>query len=250
MAQKTRASHNKTEAPDIDKFREEMRTLIKEEIAKSLTSETMTKVMSTLVKDALKDELAAIVNPIRDTVQSLSKEYADLRLDNDNMKEDIKSLMLKANANEQYSRKYNIRIGGIKEEPEEDSYEKVSTFFQSKLGLTIENSEYDRIHRVGRRGSKNRQMIVKFKSYRTKAEVIKHRRKLKGTIGLFINEDLTAYNLDLYHQARGVPFIAATWSSDGKVFVKLPDESIHIVRCKEDIQKLQKDQVDVNSYED
>ena len=125
-----------------------------------------------------------------------------------------------------------------------------SQSYQSKLGLTIENSEYDRIHRVGRRGSKNRQMIVKFKSYRTKAEVIKHRRKLKGTIGLFINKDLTAYNLDLYHQARGVPFIAATWSSDGKVFVKLPDESIHIVRCKEDIQKLQKDQVDVNSYED
>jgi hypothetical protein len=61
-------------------------------------------------------------------------------------------------------------------------------------------------------------MIVKFKSYRTKAEVIKHRRKLKGVAGLFINEDLTAYNLDLYYEARGSSFIGATWSSDGKVF--------------------------------
>jgi hypothetical protein len=53
-------------------------------------------------------------------------------------------------------------------------------------------------------------MIVEFKSYRTKAEVIKHRGKLKGAAGLFINEDLTAYNLHLYYEARGASFIAAT----------------------------------------
>jgi hypothetical protein len=97
----------------------------------------------------------------------------------DNMKKDINYLMLKTNANEQYSRKYNMPFGAIKGDPKEYCYEKVSTFFQSKLGLKIENSEYDRIHRVGKRGCKDRQMIVKFKSYRTKAEVIKHRRKLK-----------------------------------------------------------------------
>ena len=76
-APKTRASCNKTEAPDIVKFREEMRTLIKDEISKSLTSETMTKVMSTLVKDELKDELADIVKTVKDKVQRLSKENVD-----------------------------------------------------------------------------------------------------------------------------------------------------------------------------
>jgi flagellar motor component MotA len=144
---------------------------------KSLTSETMTKVMSTLVKDALKDELADIVKPIKDTAQD-SRRKMLTSLD-DNMKKDINYLMLKTNANEQYSRKYNIPFGGIKGDRKEHCYEKVCTFFQSKLGLKIGNSEYDRIHRVGKRGSKDRQMIVKFKSYRTKAEVIKHRRKLK-----------------------------------------------------------------------
>ena len=64
-----------------------MRTLIKDEIAKSQTSETMTKVMSTLVKDALKDELADIVKPIKDTVQRLSKENVDFAWWN--MKKDI-----------------------------------------------------------------------------------------------------------------------------------------------------------------
>jgi hypothetical protein len=32
--------------------------------------------------------------------------------------------------------------------------------------------------------------------------------------------------------------------------VKLPDETTHLLRCKEDIQKLETDQDDVNSYED
>jgi hypothetical protein len=90
-------------------------------------------------------------------------------------------------------------------------------------------------------------MIVKFKSYRTKSEVIKHRRKLKGAAGLFINEDLTAYNLDLYYEAHGASFIAAT---ERYLHVKLPDETTPLVCCKEDVLKLETDQNDVNSYED
>jgi hypothetical protein len=54
----------------------------------------------------------------------------------DNMKKDINYLILKTNANEQYSRKYNIRVGGIKEDTKEDCYEKVSRlhFFKTSLG--------------------------------------------------------------------------------------------------------------------
>lgn len=93
-----------------------MRALIKGEIPKSLTSDMMTKVMSSLVKEALKDELTAIIKPLGDKVQCLSKENDELRLGNSNLKKEIKSLLLKTNANEQCSRKYNIRIAGIEEE--------------------------------------------------------------------------------------------------------------------------------------
>ena len=198
----------------------------------------MSKVMSLLVKEALKDELTAIVKPLEDKVQCLSKENVELRLDNSNLKKEVKSLLLKTNANEQYSRKDNIRIAGIEEEPEEDCYKKVSIFLQSKLGLAINDSDFDRIHRIGKPWSGTRHMIVKFKSYRAKAEVLKHRRKLKGTKGAFINEDLTAFNLELYRQARETDHIVTSWVSDGKTFVKQHDETIHVVRCIEDIHDL------------
>jgi hypothetical protein len=42
--------------------------------------------------------------------------------------------MLKTNANEQYWRKYNIRIGGIEEDPKEDCYKKYLHFFKASLG--------------------------------------------------------------------------------------------------------------------
>ena len=67
-----------------------MRALIKGEIPKSLTSDMMTKVMSSLVKEALKDELTAIIKPLGDKVQCLSKENDELRLGNSNLKKEIR----------------------------------------------------------------------------------------------------------------------------------------------------------------
>jgi predicted LPLAT superfamily acyltransferase len=53
----------------------------------------------------------------------------------DNMKKDINYLLLKTNANKQCSRKYNIRISGIKEDQKEDCYmKKYLHFFKASLG--------------------------------------------------------------------------------------------------------------------
>lgn len=71
-------------------------------------------------------------------------------------------------------------------------------FFRNEMGVTINDAEIDRVHRVGKPGGTTpHQMIVKFKGYRAKQEVLKNRRKLKGKTRLYIKEDLTAYNLEL-----------------------------------------------------
>ena len=101
------------------------------------------------------------------------------------------------------------------------------------------NSDIDRVHRVGRRGLYPRQMIVKFTSYRAKERVVKNRSKLKGKKGFYVNEDLTSFNLDLLRKARMAGHVQHTWASDGKIVVKLEDESIHVVHCPDDILALQ-----------
>jgi hypothetical protein len=207
-------------SPDNEAFIEEMKTLIEEEIMNAF---------ATHVKEALQNELSKIVAPINDLIVLLKSKNAKLRVE-------VDRLSIKCNANEQYSRKYNLRIGGITEEHSEDCYQAVSNFFQNEIGISINDAEIDRAHRVGRPGGFNpRQMIVKFKGYRAKQEVLKNRRNLKGKKGLYVREDLTAYNLELVRCARDTEYVSSCWSNDGKIFVKLNNCSIHVVCSKDDL---------------
>ena len=79
-----------------------------------------------MVKEALQNELSKIVAPINDQIVLLKSENAKLRVE-------VDRLSIKCNANEQYSRKYNLRIGGIKEEPSEDVIKWYQILFKMKL---------------------------------------------------------------------------------------------------------------------
>ena len=60
-------------------------------------------------------------------------------------------LAIKASANEQYSRRYNIRVSGLPEEKDKDCTDKVVKFCQENLetsNVTFEN--VDKAHRVGK----------------------------------------------------------------------------------------------------
>lgn len=226
----TRSKKASAPSIDLEDFREEMKTLIKEEIMNAFAIH---------VKEALQHELSSIVAPLKEQLEFLKSENTKLRDTSSKLEKELIRLSAKCNANEQYSRKYNLRIGGIKEEPDEDCYGVVFKFVESQLGVTINDAEIDRVHRVGKPGGLNpRQLIVKFKGFRAKQEILKNRRKLKGKTGIFINEDLTATNLELLRYARQAENISSAWSNDGKIFVKISDESIHVVCCCEDVLNL------------
>ena len=120
-----------------------------------------------------------------------------------------------------------LRIGGIKEESDEDCYTTTSFLFCNEMGVTINDAEIDRVHRVGKPGRTTPQMIVMFKGYHAKQEVLKNRHKLKGKRGLYVKEDLTAYNLELFHYARAAEFVSSMWSNDSKVLHPL----LHVMHC-------------------
>ena len=222
-------------------FKNDISTLIKDEIIKAMNSEEMKSAISSQVKQLIKSELNSIVKPLEDDLASIKAENSRLRVELLNIKKQNTTLSLHANANEQYSRKYNVRISGIEEVHAEDCFAAVSIFFETELGVTVNESDIDRVHRVGRRGLSPRQMIVKFESYRAKERVVKNRSKLKGKKGFYVNEDLTSFNLVHLRKARMAGHVQHTWASDGKIFVKLEDESIHVVRCPDDILALQQE---------
>ena len=128
-------------------------------------------------------ELKGIIKTKNDTIEALEKKITEIELRADNL--------------EQYSRRNSLRIHGLNESTteQENTQEIVMDLLQTKLGIDIDSSGIDRIHRVGRKtsGGKKRPVIVKFATYKERASVFRAKSRLKNIQpgGIFIHEELT-----------------------------------------------------------
>ena len=119
---------------------------------------------------------------------------------------------------EQYSRRNCLRITGLKETTGENTDDMIIKLANEKLNVELTLPEIDRSHRIGsKKPTKIRSIIVKFATYRSRAAVIKQRRRLKDS-GIVLREDLTKQNRDLLKSATEHPLTTYAWTLDGKVF--------------------------------
>jgi len=129
-------------------------------------------------------------------------------------------------ASNQYSRRNCVLISrpNIDEHTGEDT-NTIAIKVAKEGGLTIEPSDIDRSHRIGKPGKKkSRDIVVKFVSYQSKfVQVRKHLRQNKSKA--YINEHITSYRGELAYQCvlpkkdQHSPIID-TWTYDGNIFVK------------------------------
>ena len=164
---------------------------------------------------------------------------------------------------EQYTRRNSVRIMGIPETSNEDT-DKITIAIAKKIGAEIDIDQIDRSHRVGlKKDGGARPIIVKFTSYRAKAELTSNRRKL-ATVGadklfpslnwplrpagwnknrpfvhrVFINEDLTKARAAAAARARSLKKagkIKDVWLRGGTACVKCNDDKILSVTNIEDL---------------
>ena len=76
-------------------------------------------------------------------------------------------------------------------------------------------------------------MFFKCKSHLKEADDFK---------GAYINEDLTRHRADLFRSARQLvnnKSLLSAWSFDGRIFVKLPDNTKRQIHSKEDLGVIQ-----------
>ena len=191
---------------------EELRAEMKEAMRSELTQFFKSNEFKDLFKDAVKSLIAEALEeatlPLQKRIETLEAE--------------LLKVTVKANQNEQYSRKYNLRLVGLSEEEGENCTDKVVDFCKAeKLGVNVDKGEIDRAHRLGPKTSnKNRPLIIKFKSFNAKVTICSQRKKLKGT-NFYINEDLTKFNMTLFKFGRiRCSRIKSVWSSDGKILVR------------------------------
>ena len=98
------------------------------------------------------------------------------------VKTQMKSMELKLDEHEQYSRRSTLRMSGVPESPEEDTTAEVMNILNKKLNLSppISIDNIDRLHRVGKPGGSHpRHILVKFSTYRARQHVYSQKKKLR-----------------------------------------------------------------------
>lgn len=120
--------------------------------------------------------------------------------------------------NEQYSRKNDVRIFGVEEEPEENLEVKLINLAKGHLQVEIKPDEIEIVHRVGavrRRADtpgnpKPRTIIAKFVSNKTKMKLLTKRRNLKGK-RLAIREDMAPDIAKCLKKLKEKPCVESAW---------------------------------------
>ena len=187
------------------------------------------------------EKLEADLFDMRYTLETTVKEVAFLKAENNELKETLaeergatRVLTNELNEQQQYSRKNNIRIFGLRDtDPKENAFateDIVIQMFRNKLKKEILHSDIEIAHRVGRFSpDRDRAIIVRFISRKAKADVIYHRRSLKGS-GISIAEDLTSKNVRRLTQLKDLDCVTQSWSYDGKLFAKNSQNAVREVK--------------------
>ena len=145
--------------------------------------------------ESIKTELGGKIDNLTKTLEEKDKKIIDLEnkvtlLEEKLAYRDTKYDLLerRLDDSEQYSRRTSLRINGIPgaaKESADDCLKKVKSEV-AKLGVDINDCEFDRAHRVGytkdREGNpvKDRQMIVKFATFRARTVVYRNRNVVQG----------------------------------------------------------------------
>ncbi|KAK3920648.1 LINE-1 retrotransposable element ORF1 protein [Frankliniella fusca] len=190
---------------------------------------------------------------ITDSLHSLHDEVISLKEELKEKDEIIQELEARLDSKvdelEQYGRRNNLRIFGVKEREGECTDDIVLTV-ASKMDVTFDRSVIDRSHRIGAKGSENRPrpIIVKFVSYAHRSQMFRAKKNLKGS-NITVREDLTRERLKVLKGAASAYGVKKVWSIDGVIKVKVGERSAPIsVRNKQQLDSLLQKHPPATSY--
>lgn len=170
-----------------------------------------------IVVDQLKERIRLVEGTMTELIKSVEFTQAEMvdlksevmvlrKSDTDNKKTidglnlRIEELEKRANYQEDYNRRNNLRISGMQEQPGasetwEETARSVTKLLEDKLQLP--SMKIERAHRTGpASASGSRTIVVRFERFGDREAVLRNARKLKGT-GIFINEDLCPASQEL-----------------------------------------------------
>ena len=203
-------------SPEVTLNKRDLVTKISAEVKSVLqTPEILKSIVDSIIVSVTK----VVAENLQESLKFNLEEVHDLKEEIKRKDQDIATLNEKIVELEQYQRRENIRIFGLRETSGENTDTVALQLFKDRLGITLDENDISRSHRIGPKvGGKTRPIIVRFSSYRTRARIFNSKRKLKGT-SITIKEDLCHSRLQLLNAAIDKFGFRQVYSQDGKIVV-------------------------------
>ena len=218
IEQTIQSSIDKSFAASIDKAVNDAISKYRQEVMKPLLDQRDEEIK--LLKSELNEKTAKL-NFTEAKVQKLEKGLDDLN---------------------QYGRRQSIRLNNVQIADEVDCEKAVLDILNKALpdDQNISASDIDRCHTIGKANKKgNRQVIVKFQSYKIKAKIYDARFNLRN---IYMTEDLSPKNQALFGdlvKLRRAKKVTKLWTIDGKIYAKAHNLQPKVrITCGSDIDKM------------
>lgn len=209
-------------------------------VKKSDLESIVTSIVGKLIDDFKKEfnqKLFEKTSKQTEAIESLSRENQQLReliseqrivikeltsQSNDNQMIAREALQM-SNYNEQYSRKFNIKVMNYPEKPDENlRNEFIKDIVKDKLGVTVVSDEIQAIHRIPGKDGGARPIIVKVANSEVKYRIMKEKKKLpkepEGSLKLV--DDVTRHNMGLITRLWKNDKVESAWYYNCSVYAK------------------------------
>lgn len=233
---KSMGNEKKTSNSQDDVLRDIVAELknLKECVGKTVKNDELKTVITSTIKEILNDHkvemeelwdeknkaLIDIIDAQKNEIENLKSKIHEMTTENEEFKKMAQSAMSKANWNEQYSRKNNIKVHGVKEQAAENTKAVVQTLIKENTNATLNDEDIIAIHRIPGRKGYDRPILVRLKNNNSKSAIMKQRseikRKSKGAYRL--SDDVTKLNSDLINKLAKNDQISSAWYFNGHVY--------------------------------
>ena len=194
----------------LDSFKKEINEKISEK------SNKQTKAIENLIKE--NEELREQIAGQRKKMSEIQKQVADNEIIS-------KEALQMSNYNQQYSRKFNIKIMNYPENKDEkirDIF--VKDIVKDKLNVKVDSSEIQAIHRIPGKIGEARPVIVKLVNSEVKYRIMRAKKNLPKKETVRLVDDVTKHNMGLITRLRNCKELESAWYFNCSVYGKTFDE--------------------------
>ena len=214
----------------------------------------------------LKDNFRVVVDKLNEVcrvntvmlqkIQQLSEDNDKLSKQQEEVNDDLYYQKIEITALNQYGRRENVEFAGIPESISQDKLQAHIIAVMKSMGINILGKDIHAVHRIGKKSSKPRNVIVRFVNRKTAFTTLKIKKKLNSGNykQYFVTENLCPYNKKIFntcYRHKKNKDLHSVWSYNGNVFVKVRDGEDRVqVEHLDDIDDLLSDDEDEESADD